>query len=364
MSNLTSADVPAIRAKVNAGFTFTQIQEEYGLPHYTTIQRFCKRHNISRFSAKVTQSEADDLVDAVKFDAEGTPVREGWGAQKIYDCFAAMGVRVQRSVVRRAMRHRDADGVARRKRHAVVRRVYFAPYANYVWHTDTNMKLVRYGIWIYGTVDGYSRFLLHLVATDNISMRVGGLLHGRSVLQYSVFPETLRVDAGTENNLQIRMQLAMGGGIHVGSSVHNQPIERFWRTCRSHVTERYRVLFLEMENSGELNIADACDLDALRSVYLETIQDECDVFRFTHNRGNKEGRGKPTILFNGGVPAKDTPFTVGDFRHGYGTRLQFSPGTLAERDELVRRMAPQTLFDKYLVTRDANKLLLGEMMRL
>ena len=363
MNTLCIRDVDNIRAKVSAGFTIRQIQQEYGIANYTTVSRFCKRHGISRFPEKVTQSESDDLVEALKFDGEGIPVREAWGEQSIYNCLSAMGVRVPRDTVRRSMHNRDAAGVARRKSHAIVRREYHAPHANYVWHTDTNMKLVRYGIWIYGTVDGFSRFLTHLVATDNISMHTGGLLHGRDILQWGVVPDLLRVDAGGENNIAMRLQLRLGGGVHVGSSTHNQPIERFWGTCRSHVTERYRVLFMRMEHDGDLNIADACDLDALRFAFLPAIQDECDIFRATHNHAHKGHRGgKPLILFNRAEPARTTDWDSEDFLLGHGTRLPFTVETLTERNRLVSTLAPDTLYKKYMTARAANKLLLEELL--
>ena len=361
MNVLGPDDVAIVRDRVAAGVTLLEIQAEFGITNMTTLSRFCKRHGISRFPAQVSEAEAGDMVEAMKVDADGSPMREAWGEHKVYDCFSALGVRVPRATVRRAMHSRDADGVARRKRRAIVRREYHAPYPNYVWHTDTNMKLVRWGIWIYGTIDGFSRFLLHLVATDNITQRTGVLLHGQSILQYAAIPDLLRVDAGGENNLAMQLQIEVGGAVHVGSSVHNQPIERFWGICRSHVCERYRNIFYDMERSGDLNPADECDLDALRYAFLEGIQEECDVFRATHNSGHKNKRGKPKVLFNQGAPARPTEFSWTDVRHG--SRLPFTGETISLRDELVAAMEPQTKMEIFIQAKRANKLLLNEILR-
>ena len=312
MNALSIDDIPDLRQKVEAGWTHKQIQREYGISHITTVARFCQRHGISRFK-EVTDDEAGALVAALKTDSEGQPMREAWGEHKVYDCFAALNIRIPRAAVRRAMHSQDADGIARRKRRAIVRREYHAPYPNFVWHCDTNMKLARWGIWIYGTVDGYSRFLPYLVAADNISKQTGVLLHGRAILEYLVVPDLLRVDAGGENNSAVALQRELGGAVHAGSSVHNQPIERFWGICRSHVAEPYRRNFFDLERDGDLDITNECHLDALRHAFLPGIQEECDVFRLMHNAAYKPGHGKASVAFNGAVPPRDTTFVWGDF---------------------------------------------------
>lgn len=38
------------------------------------------------------------------------------------------------------------------------RGVYSCPGPNFVWHVDGHMKLVNFGIEIYGAIDGYSRY--------------------------------------------------------------------------------------------------------------------------------------------------------------------------------------------------------------
>ena len=359
MNTLSDCDVDDVRQKIDAGFSQRAIQTEYGIAHLTTVARFCKRHHIGRFPRAVTADEAGDLVDTLKHDDTGNSVRENWGEVKIYDCLSALGFRIPRSTVRKAMHSRDADGVARRRRRAIVRRVYHAPHVNYVWHSDTNMKLVRWGIWIYASVDGYSKFLLHVVAADNISKGNGVLAHGRDMLQYLAIPDLLRVDAGGENNSAIALQRAMGGAVHVGSSVHNQPVERWWGTWRTHLGEHFRQIFYQMENAGELNAEDECDLDALRYSFLPVIREHCDILRITHNAGHKPGHGKPRLLFNRGAPPQDTTITWDEFQRG--CRLPFSAEILATRDFLVARMDPKTPREKYFVVREANRILLLEL---
>lgn len=54
------------------------------------------------------------------------------------------GFTVQRDRVAGSLRRVDPIGSSNRKKHALKRRVYFAPGPNAVWHMDGNHKLIRY----------------------------------------------------------------------------------------------------------------------------------------------------------------------------------------------------------------------------
>lgn len=359
--SFSAEEIEAIRQKVASGMTQDQIRVDMGIPNRSQLTRLLKRENI-RKHADVTPEEAAELVESLKTDEDGNATREGWGEGRVYDCFASMGVRIPRRLVRHAMHSSDAEGVLRRKRKAVVRRVYHAPHANYVWHTDANLKLVRWGFYIFGSIDGYSRYLLHLVVIDNNFAAPGALLYGRDVLENSVVPDLLRVDAGGENNLAVKLQLELGGSVSVGKSVHNIPIERFWRTCRSHVTERYRKLFLEWEAAGELDPDSPYDTDALRTVYMPVIQQECDVYRHSHNYGHRRGHGKPVVLYRQGVPPEESGIV--DEQCRVGTRLPFTPDVVDTSMRMVESYNPQSLQEKYLILREVNKWMMEELLRL
>ena len=96
-------------------------------------------------------------------------------------------------------------------------------------------------------------------------------------------------------------------------------------------------------------------------LFCRGIQEECDVFRLTHNAAYKPGHGKANVAFNGAVPPRDTNFVWGDFQ--FGTRLPFTAEKVAERNSLVATFNPRTKMEVYLYTREANALLLGELLR-
>lgn len=61
-------------------------------------------------------------------------------------------------------RELDAEGVQLRRRRKLLRRTYHSPGPGYCWHIDGYDKLKPYGICISAAIDGWSRYILWLVA--------------------------------------------------------------------------------------------------------------------------------------------------------------------------------------------------------
>ncbi len=77
------------------------------------------------------------------------------------------GVRVPRQRLRDAIHRVDHERVVSRRLSVVRRRVYSAPYPNYIWHKDSHHKLIRRRFVVHGAVDGFSRTIPYLKCADN-----------------------------------------------------------------------------------------------------------------------------------------------------------------------------------------------------
>ena len=85
---------------------------------------------------------------------------------------------------------------------------------------------------MYGGIDGFSRRVVYLHASDNNRADTVGNLF-RAAVSECGWPSRVRSDKGGENIEVARMMVSVRGTGRrshlVGSSVHNQRVERLWR---------------------------------------------------------------------------------------------------------------------------------------
>ena len=105
-----------------------------------------------------------------------------------------LGVRVRREDVRQALRETDRAEVGL----PPIRRVYKVPWINSLWHIDGHHKLVTWKIVIHGGIDGFSRTITFLKASDNNRASTMGALFARAIGRYGL-PSRVRADYGKEN---------------------------------------------------------------------------------------------------------------------------------------------------------------------
>ena len=134
--------------------------------------------------------------------------------------------------------------------------------------------MCRWRFVIHGGIDGYSRLVVYLECCTN--NKAGTVLNffQKAVHDYGL-PSRVRCDKGGENMKVAKYMLECRGvdrnSVIVGSSVHNQRIERLWRDVFDAVTHFFYDLFYKLEQLGLLNPLDEDDLYALHFVYLPRI---------------------------------------------------------------------------------------------
>ena len=140
--------------------------------------------------------------------------------------------------------------------------------------------------------------------------------NNRSLTVYKAFlkavelyglPSRVRSDQGRENILVAQHMLEHRGldrgNIIVGSSVHNQRVERIWRDMHRCVTVIYYRQFYFMESEGYLDPIKERDLFALHYVFLPRIERSLAAFQEGwNNHGIRtEHNRTPNQLFTIGV---------------------------------------------------------------
>ncbi|VDI81042.1 Hypothetical predicted protein [Mytilus galloprovincialis] len=237
------------------------------------------------------------------------------GYRSLWNVLRCLGVRASQHTVRLVLKAIDGDGVLRRQRHRLTRRRYTSNGPSFCIHVDGYDKLKPFGISVHGGIDGFSRKILWLKATSsNKNPRiVAG--HFLEYLKTSKrVPRVVRMDAGTENVIVERIQIAlrsfhtdsMAGhrSVSIGRSTANQKIEMLWSFLMRNFTTFWRNLFKDMVDEGILNNADPVHLECIRFCFLPLIQRHLDMFlqswnshRIRSQRNVECPHGIPDVMY-------------------------------------------------------------------
>ncbi len=188
--------------------------------------------------------------------------------------------------------------------------IIIAPY-QYTWfidwicifvHIDGHHKLVRWRLVTHAGIDGYSRMVVFMRCSNN--NRAGTVYHAflNAVQQYSL-PSRVRCDQGRENTMVAAHMLDNRGvdrnSIIVGSSVHNQRIERLWRDMHRCVTQLFYRLFYYLEHNNYLNPINEVHIMVLHFVFLPRINQSLQNFKeaWNHHAIRTASSYTPTQLF-------------------------------------------------------------------
>ncbi|XP_063060690.1 uncharacterized protein LOC134453871 [Engraulis encrasicolus] len=259
-----------------------------------TLKRRMQQWGIKKMARYSTMSdeELDHLIIGIK---EASP---NLGARMVKGQLMALGHRVQWSRVWKSMHRVDGFGVVQRMMRlgCVVRRTYSVPAPLSLLHVDTNHKLIRYGMVIFGGIDGFSRKVLYLQIANNNRATTAFQFFLEAVDNHGC-PSRVRGDQGVENVDIARYMFDVRGcgrgSFMSGKSVHNQRIERLWRDVWTAVTSNFYHVLHSLEEDSLLDPSNSSHLFCAQFVFLPRIQKSLDTFtegwnnhpiRSEHNR--------------------------------------------------------------------------------
>ncbi|XP_069109308.1 uncharacterized protein [Argopecten irradians] len=209
----------------------------------------------------------------------------------------------------------DSEGVERRRRQNLTRRIYTSKGPNFLIHVDGYDKLKRFGFAIHGAMCGYSRRVLWLmVARTNNNPQVVASYFLDYMKEIKGVPRCVRMDAGTENVVIEDIQksfrwedaddMSAEKSVIIGSSYSNQRIERWWRWARQGGCQYWMDLFLNLEMTGHLSTSNELHLECARFCFMDILQKELDRVRMEWNQHQISRNdnisvpcGKPDIMF-------------------------------------------------------------------
>jgi len=213
-----------------------------------TLRTFCKERNIRQ---KLAYAETEEYVRAFANEQPGI------GMRCVHEFLNSDGKRVSRADCGQVLQEMDPDAVPARKHQRLKRRVYRSICSHHTWHMDGNLKLGPVaGIVIHGAIDGHSRTIVYMEASDNNRANTVLRLFNGAMLKHDTTPVQMVADRGNENLfVKRRIDLLRGGPdtrprpFAATTSQRNQPIERSWVDTKQKVIFRYKTLFETWEHT-------------------------------------------------------------------------------------------------------------------
>ncbi|KAL4009537.1 hypothetical protein ACER0C_003389 [Sarotherodon galilaeus] len=258
----------------SCGFTAPQMADILNVS-LRTIRRRLRQYHFTRASmyAELTDSALDEHVQDI------VAGNEQIGPEAVRASLRVRGLRVQRRRVRASMLRINPGAAALR---AVLRRperrTYQVAGPNSLWHIDGNHEPIRWRIVIHGAIDGYSRLVVFLHASNNNRSSTVLSSFIRAVVSYGV-PSRVWTDRGGENNA-VCLMMNIFRGFDRGSALRGRRMPNV-----------YCDLFHHLEEEGIIDIDNEMHLWALHYIYLPRInRDLKDFTQQWNNHGLRTER--------------------------------------------------------------------------
>ena len=231
-------------------------------------------------SAMTSDSELDAVVKMIYEQSPNSGIVMVWGELKSKHMY------IPRRRVRQSLLRVCPRAVESRASRTVNRRVYKVPCSNALWHMDGLHCLIRWRIVVHGCIDGFSRKITYLNASDNNRASTVLQLFLKATRDHG-WPSRLRSEKGGENIDVARAMLTVRGtgrSSHIaGASVHNQRIERLWRDTFRCICHNFYALFYDMEEIGMLSPTNEMQLFCLHYVFIPRLNKQLKEFANSWN---------------------------------------------------------------------------------
>ena len=189
---------------------------------------------------------------------------------------ARRGIHVTRARLCASIHCVDPQSVASRSMHTVKRRVYHVPFANYAWHLDFHYKLIKWHIVMHAAIDGYSRKIQYFTLFVQITTMLTLFYSTTHMLlpnlayptEYAVIKRGENVDVWRYTLYYHNMDPS---SVIVGSSTHNQHIERLWSDVFRSVGQTFYELLYGLEDDGILDPLNDVDLFCVHFTMLPKL---------------------------------------------------------------------------------------------
>ncbi|KAF3837850.1 hypothetical protein F7725_009618, partial [Dissostichus mawsoni] len=214
----------------------------------------------------MTDQELDNVILGIKSQMPNA------GYRMVQGHLVSMGLRVQWWRMMASMHRVDAAGIFRRitELGCVVRRSYSVRGPLSLVHIDTNHKLIRYNIVVFGGVDGYSRKIMYLDAATNNRASTAYSFFLRST-QLHGLPSRVRADQGVEN-VDIAQYMFATRGTALSLERSDFGVTSGLQSAAS------TMMFFTLEEDGLLDISDVVHLFGVHYIFVPRLRADLDTF--------------------------------------------------------------------------------------